>query len=240
MPRDETELYPYSVTDLSRFDALIIAPHPDDESLGCGGSIIKHINSGSRVKVIFLTDGGSGDFEGRFGNQYVDIRKSCAQKAMSALGVKDYEFWGYRDRHLRSVTEDAIDRLKQAIMGFSPSLIYVPSLLEIHPDHKIAGKIGWRIFKDTGLKVVFYEVLVPLYPNILVDITSEMSRKKMAIESYHTELHYNDYLSKIVGLNRFRTLTLPETITFAEGFILLGKEVSHDSLSLRLLSEFIK
>lgn len=63
---NEPDIYPYSVSDLSRKDALVIAPHPDDESLGCGGSIAKHIKAKSRVKVIFLTDGDKGDFEGRF------------------------------------------------------------------------------------------------------------------------------------------------------------------------------
>lgn len=239
MPQNETEIYPYSVTDLSRLDALIIAPHPDDESLGCGGSIIKHSNSGSRVKVIFLTDGDEGDFKGRFGDRYIELRKASAQRAMTTLGVKDYEFWGYRDRHIASVTEEIIERLNHAVRDFSPSLIYAPSPFEIHPDHKMSSKIGWNISKDTGLKVIFYEVIVSLYPNILVDITSEMEKKREAIKSYYTELYYNDYLSKIEGLNRFRTLTLPETITFAEGFIQYDKDTVGDTPCLRLLSALL-
>jgi LmbE family N-acetylglucosaminyl deacetylase len=239
MPQNESEIYPYSLTDLSCSDALIIAPHPDDESLGCGGSIVKHINSGSRVKVIFLTDGGSGDFKGRFGDRYVGLRKSSASKAMNTLGVEDYEFWGYRDRDIASVVEEITDRLNQTIKGFSPDLIYVPSPFEVHPDHKTTSMIGQRIFNETGVDVIFYEVIVALYPNILVDITAEMEKKREAIKSYQTELHYNDYLSKIEGLNRFRSLTLPETITFAEGFILYGKNTTEDALCLRLFSTLL-
>lgn len=222
---DEKEIYPYSVTDMSHLDALIIAPHPDDESIGCGGSIIKHVNSGSSVKVIFITDGDKGDFEGRFGDDYVSIRRQCAMKAMDVLGVKDYEFWGYRDREIEPVKEEITERLRLTVKKFSPSIIYAPSSHEIHPDHRVMNGIGLRIQNESGIDILFYEVTIALYPNILVDITDEMEKKREAIKSYYTELYYNDYPSKIDGLNRFRTITLPKAITFAEGFILSQKTV---------------
>jgi|Deesub1362A_J573_1020465.scaffolds.fasta_scaffold00162_43 LmbE family N-acetylglucosaminyl deacetylase len=236
---NETDIYPYSVRDLSRFDTLVIAPHPDDESLGCGGSIIKHVNSGSRVKVIFLTDGDSGDFNGIYGKEYVSLRRASAGEALMILGVRDYEFWGYKDRGVATVSEEITDRLRQAIKGFSPDLIYVPSPFEVHPDHRTASVIGWRIFKETGVRVIFYEVIVALYPNILVDITSEIEKKKEAIRCYHTELYYNDYLSCIEGLNRFRTFTLPKEMRFAEGFVLFDGGVEGNEPCMRLFSSLL-
>jgi len=222
----EIELYPYSVTDLSSLDALIIAPHPDDESIGCGGSIIKHVNSGSHVRVIFITDGDKGDFEKRFTDDYPRIRRGCAEKAMEILGVKDYEFWGYKDREVEVSIKEITERLKQRIKDTSASLLYLPSPYEVHPDHRSIAMAGQRIFDETGITILFYEVIVSLYPNLLVDITLEMGKKREAILSYHTELYYNDYLSKIEGLNRFRTITLPKGIKFAEGFILLNQDDS--------------
>lgn len=239
MFQKESELYPYSVTDLSPKDALILAPHPDDESLGCGGSIAKHVSRGSRVKVIFITDGDKGDFEGKFEKDYVQIRRQNAQKAMDTLGVKDYEFWGYRDRNLHLMEKEIVDRLLHLVEVFSPSLIYMPSPYEAHPDHKATSKIAMRIFKKTGITVLLYEVLMALFPNILVDITLEMERKRLAIKSYHTEVYYNDYVSKIEGLNRFRTGTLPDTVTFAEGFVLLDNEVSIKDVPFQLLSTLL-
>ncbi|GAB4534266.1 MAG: hypothetical protein Fur0020_00730 [Thermodesulfovibrionia bacterium] len=224
MNPSESEIYPYSVTDLSKMDAIIIAPHPDDESIGCGGSIVRHVRAGSRVKVVFITDGDKGDLEGRFGDNYVSMRRGCAEMAMDILGVRDYEFWGYRDRESGSVIEEITERLNHTIKGFSPSLIYAPSSYEVHPDHRVMSEIGLRVSDEVGISLLFYEVTIALCPNILVDITDEMERKRQAIKSYHTELYYNDYLSKIEGLNRFRTATLPKTITFAEGFILLKKD----------------
>jgi len=225
MFKSESDIYPYSVTDLSKKDALVIAPHPDDESLGCGGSVARHIKDGSRLKVIFLTNGEMGDFEGKFGKDYVEIRRRSAQNAMHTLGVKDFEFWGYGDRRLHLSVQEVREELLRTIESFSPSLIYAPSPLEVHPDHKIAFRIVWDIREKLRINIAFYEVLMALYPNVLVDITGEMEQKKRAIESYFTEVYYNDYITKVEGLNRFRTATLPKNIKYAEAFFLLENDV---------------
>jgi len=217
----EADIYPYSVSDLSHSDALVIAPHPDDESIGCGGSIVKHVKAGSRVKVIFLTDGNEGDFESRFGADYVNIRRKSAEKAMDVLGVRDYEFWCYADRGVAQ-SADEIERRLQAVMGsFSPSLVYAPSPYEVHPDHRASFNAVWRAARKMEVAPALYEVLMALYPNTLVDITNEMDVKKEAVRCYHTELSYNDYLRKVEGLNRFRTATLPGDVQYAEGLILI-------------------
>jgi LmbE family N-acetylglucosaminyl deacetylase len=223
MPLNEPEIYPYSLTDFSSKDALIIAPHPDDESLGCGGSIIKHIKAKSRVKVVFLSNGDKGDFLGKFGKEYVDMRRTSALKAMGALGVEDYEFWGYVDRELNSQLMDLSERLQQTINYFNPSVIYAPSPYEAHPDHRTAFMLAWEVKDKFEIPCVFYEVLMAVYPNMLVDITDEMKSKIDAIECYHTEVYYNDYVEKITGLNRFRTATLPKDVKYAEAFVLIDK-----------------
>jgi LmbE family N-acetylglucosaminyl deacetylase len=234
---NESDIYPYSVLDFSSIDALCIAPHPDDESLGCGGSIVRHIKGGSRVKVIFLTNGDRGDFEKKFGDNYVKMRKQSAEKAMEILGVKDYEFWSYKDRELYLAEKEIKKRLLHTIEIFSPSLIYAPSPLEVHPDHKVAFKIVWDLKEKLSINIAFYEVLMALYPNILVDITEEIEQKKRAIESYFTEVYYNDYITKVEGLNKFRTATLPKNIKYAEAFFLLENNVQiTDTFPLKLFN----
>lgn len=227
---NEQDIYPYSVTDISDKDALIIAPHPDDESLGCGGSIVKHVNSKGRVKVLFLTSGDKGDFENRFGENYINIRKQCAFNAMEVLGVKDFEFWEYGDRQIALFKDEIESRLLKTIHDFNPSLLYAPSPLEAHPDHRASFEIALKVAKISNVSLMLYEVLMAVYPNILVDITNEIEQKKFAIEKYFTELQYNDYLGKIIGLNRFRTATLPPNIKYAEGFIIADEGKDSDTL----------
>ena len=226
MPLNEPDIYPYSVTDLSSKDALIIAPHPDDESLGCGGSIIKHVKAGSRVKVVFLTNGDKGDFLGKVGKEYPETRRRSALKAMGALGVEDYEFWGYGDWELNSVFRELSERLRQTIDNFNPAVIYAPSPYEAHPDHRTAFRLAWEVKDKFEISCAFYEVLMAVYPNVLVDITDEMKKKKRAIEGYNTEVYYNDYIEKITGLNRFRTATLPKDVKYAEAFVLMDKNTN--------------
>ncbi len=236
MLRNESDLYPSSITDLSSKDALIIAPHPDDESIGCGGSIVKHIKAGKRLKVIFLTDGDKGDFERRFGDDYKTLRRESAVRAMEMLGVKDYEFWGYGDRNLYSSEKEIEERLMHTIGAFGHCLVYVPSPYEAHPDHRASFNAVWRLREKADITMVVYEVLMALYPNVLVDITHEMGKKEKAIQSYYTELSYNDYLAKVEGLNRFRTTMLPGNVEHAEAFVFLDSGGFHtDSLALRLL-----
>ena len=239
--KTEEQIYPYTVNDFSGRDAIVIAPHPDDESIGCGGSILKHIKAGKRVRVIFLTNGDKGDFEGRFGEDYREIRRKCAEKALALLGVKDYEFWGYGDRMLHSAEKEIIERLSLSVKSFSPSIIYAPSPFEIHPDHKTAFSVVWELIHRMPLKLLLYETLVPFYPDILVDITNEWSYKKRAIESYWTEAYYTNYSEKIEGLNIFRTSPLSRDVLYAEAFLLVDGEgeMKKNTLQWKLLQTVV-
>ncbi len=235
---NEREIYPYETSDLSGKNCLVIAPHPDDESIGCGGSILRHTKRGSSVRVIFLSKGEGGDFRGVFGEGYVNMRQESAVKALSALGVKDYEFWECKDRRLYQERDSVFKKVKGELDRFNPSLLYVPSPYEAHPDHRAAASAVWQIYQEIAIPVAFYEVLMPLYPDILIDITDEFKIKESAIKCYQTELFYNDYLNKIEGLNRFRTATLPAGIRYAEAFVLFGGE-KKETPAQRLLKSLI-
>jgi LmbE family N-acetylglucosaminyl deacetylase len=235
---NETEIYPYLTSDLSDKNCIVIAPHPDDESIGCGGSIVKHIKNGSRVKILFLTSGNKGDFKRAFGDDYIRIRRESALKAVSILGAKDYEFLEFRDRELYKGKSIIYEMIKKRIEEFQPELIYVPSPYEAHPDHRVAALIAWQIFNETGIGIAFYELLMSLNPNILIDISDEFRKKKEAIRCYRTELRYNNYIDKIEGLNRFRTATLDSHVKYAEAFLMLDQNHSKDT-SVILLKNLI-
>ncbi len=229
MFRSEAALYPLKTLDLSEMDALVIAPHPDDESIGCGGCIAKHVKAGRKVKIIFLTDGGKGDFNGIYGRDYLQLRRQSTCNAMEALGVEDFVFWAYGDRELYYVIDQIEERLFQTMnTSHAESLVYVPSPFEAHPDHRASFIALWKLRKRLPISIAAYEVLIPLYPNILVDITDVVQYKKKAIESYYTELYYNDYLSKILGLNRFRTAVLPKESLYAEALIYINKNENYN------------
>jgi len=223
----EDGLIPFDSTDLCGNRVLVLAPHPDDETIGCGGSLALHTEAGDPVKVIFLTNGAKGDTSGKKDREtYMELRQKEAREACASLGVTDLEFWSYEDRALAG-SRGVLVRLLDLLRAFLPDLVYVSSPLEFHPDHRATSFLLCDAIRtcDTGFQVAFYEVGQPLAVNVLVDITRVMDLKKQALYVYKSQLEERDYADVIIGLNRFRSLTLPKGVSHAEGFSLWRTDV---------------
>lgn len=218
----EENLIPYHASDPTGKKVLVLAPHPDDETIGCGGSVIRHTEAGDPVKIIFLTNGAKGDISGKMKREaYIKWRREEAQKACDVLGVRDMEFWGYEDRSLAG-SHGALRRLMDVIELFRPQLIYAPSPMEIHPDHRAASFLLSDAIRSGGqeFQVAFYEIGQPVRINRLVDITNVLEKRIEAISCYESQLKERPYQAVSVSLNRYRSITLPEPMTHAEGFFL--------------------
>ena len=220
MTISEEQLIPFHSTDLTGKRVLVLAPHPDDETFGCGGSLAIHTAAGDSVKVIFLTNGARGDMTGRYErNAYISLRQNEARSACAELGISDIEFWPYEDRTLAECP-DALERLIFLLNDFCPELVYAPSSIEFHPDHRAAAVLIFDAVKkcSCGFDIVSYEVGQPLQVNLLVDITPVLECKKRAVQKYSSQLKEKPYDDITFSLNRFRSLTLPENVMYAEGF----------------------
>lgn len=91
---EERRFIPFETTELTGHTVLVLAPHPDDESFGCGGSIILHCIHDDPVKIVFLTDGAQGDISQHHEReQYIALREAEAREACRLLGTQDVEFW---------------------------------------------------------------------------------------------------------------------------------------------------
>ncbi|MBT3807125.1 MAG: glycosyltransferase [Desulfobacula sp.] len=220
--QNEGRLVPYHSTDLTGRRVLVLAPHPDDETFGCGGSMILHRDAGDPVKVVFLTNGAMGDISNQSDKEtYVALRKKEAEKACANLGVMDLEFWPYEDRSLAS-SSGVLKQMIDLLEDFLPELVYVPSLVELHPDHRAAASLLLNAVRNLMIDfdLAFYEVGQPLSVNTLVDITSVLDRKCKTFDEYKSQLLERPYADICNALNRFRSLTLPDKVTHAEGFSL--------------------
>jgi len=229
--QSEEEIIPYHSTDLTGKRVLVLAPHPDDETIGCGGSLILHAQAGDTVKVVFLTNGAMGDTSGQYDkDSYVAMRQMESRKACACLGPLDLEFWDYEDRALAG-SPGALNQMIDLLEKYQPELIYVPSPLEFHPDHRAAA----FLFKDAignltvDFDVAFYEIGQPLCVNRLVDITHVLNRKVEAFDKYESQIAEKPYGDIFISLNRFRSLTLPAGVTHAEGFSLWSADVVKDN-----------
>jgi LmbE family N-acetylglucosaminyl deacetylase len=210
----------------------VLAPHMDDEVLGCGGTIARHVQAGADVSVIFLTDGryGGGGHaaltepeRGRRQRELVDIRKEEARRAGEILGVKSITFLDAEDGRLRA---DSLvpQRLRAILERERPHLVYLPFFLENHVDHCAASDM--LIAATTGTKQNFecrcYEVWTPLFPNIVVEIDTTIELKRRALACYRSQLADMDYVHTGIGLNAYRSSAIGcKTARFAEAFFAL-------------------
>lgn len=214
----EETIFPYTcVSQIRAHSVLVLAPHPDDEVFGCGGAIAQHVASATPVHVIILSNGQAGGKS--------DIRQAESLEAAQVLGYGQPIFWDGIDREIL-YSESLVIRLIEFIEENQIDLIYCPSELELHPDHRQTAFICTEILQRIGktLRIAFYEVSAPLHPNCLLDITPYAQQKRMAMQCFSSQLQQQSYLEQISALNRYRTYTLAREIEAAEAFRVVGYE----------------
>jgi LmbE family N-acetylglucosaminyl deacetylase len=212
----EAEAIPYSPAQLRGERLLVLAPHPDDEVIGCGGLIALHRRENRAVRVVIATDGaGAGD---------AAVREEESRRGLAALG--DGIETGFLRHPDRSLGDAAADSIRRELAAFRPDLLLVPSPVEIHPDHAALNRIvveliqrDETLFADLATtRIAFYEVSQPLRPNAIVDITAVAEAKFAAIAEHASQLASRDYVAYARGLNAYRTMTLPAECRYAEAY----------------------
>ncbi len=216
---------------------LILAPHPDDEAIGCGGAIIQHVDNNDYVQVIIVTNGMLGNPELadkiRCGTaseveieNYIETRREESRKAGKILGYGEPLFWDIPDRYL-IYNEQMVIKIFDAVNQVKPSIIYCPSIYEMHPDHRdlsiaVLEAINRLKFKPD---LFMYEIGRPIpSPDILLDITSQWDKKIAAIRCFGSQLEVCSLDKYISALNCFRTYTLTNDIKKAEAYLLIRGE----------------
>jgi N-acetylglucosamine malate deacetylase 1 len=201
---------------------VVLAPHMDDESLGCGGTIARHVANGADVTVIFLTDGRRGGPAGNRSDeqQLIQTRRREAEAALQILGVQHMHCLDLVDGGLCS-TPAAAAKLRELLVATRPDLIYLPFFLEEHADHRAASQLLLDATTGTSLasRCHCYEIWTPLFPNCFVNIDSVLETKRAAVLQYRSQLDGSDYLHTQLGLNAYRsTAMLGGSCRYAEAF----------------------
>jgi len=202
--------------------ALVISPHPDDDCFGLGGTIKKMTTAGGDVTVVYFTDGSGGlvqESNLKNDKELIEKRKIETENAAKILGIKETIFWGYQDGRL-AAGQSAIKALKDLIERIQPEIIFIPSFLDNHPDHRATNEIF--INAASGLEkqefeIWAYEVWSPIFINRLVDITLYIKTKEEAIVAHQSQLQARRYDKAAVGLAQYRA-EVNNIRGFAEGF----------------------
>lgn len=206
---------------------VVLAPHMDDEVIGCGGTLARHVACGATVTVVFLTDGRRGGRldadEQAQGLSLTEVRKREAHAALADLGIGEPLFLDAEDGRLAAAT-GLETRLRELLLAARPQIVYLPFLLEEHPDHRAVSALLARAVSGTSLtfRCHGYEVWTPLFPNCFVRIDQTIETKRKALLRYRSQLADADYLHAALGLSAYRSNALIDrSCRFAEAFCAL-------------------
>jgi LmbE family N-acetylglucosaminyl deacetylase len=197
---------------------LVIAPHPDDELLGCGGTLALAAARGARVEVLVVCDGAAGDPERKFEAQgYVARRRAEARAGGALLGVERYTFWGLPEGHAPTPREIEVGaaRLGRFVLAGRPDLLLAPWSGDAHLDHQSVSHAVRRMLEllprgGQRLEAWAFEVWSPLAAQHLVDVSSVWPAKLAALEQHATQLAYADLAARATASARRHAAGLHE------------------------------
>lgn len=197
---------------------LVLAPHIDDDVIGCGGTLIKHHLAGDDTTCVYMTDGRKGDPTFSSEEMLIQERKREAKEAAKIIEIKNLIFLKNEDLKLK-VSKKTISEIKDILEEVNPDVVYVPYFLDEHRDHIATAKIFAMACRRNNQKYgcYMYEVWRPIVFNRIVDISKAIDRKLDGIRKYKSQLKHVDYENAVRGLNKYRAITTGLT-GFAEVF----------------------
>lgn len=209
---------------------LVIIPHPDDEVLGCGGTIKKHTSKGDEVYLCIVTKAYTPDWT----QEFIDNRKKEINCANEILGIKETFFLDLPTVKLDTIPQKKInDLIAESIDKVKPDILYLPFEGDINKDHKLvfnASMLAVRTRLGSLIKkVLCYEVLSEtewgdslFIPNLYIDISDTLEYKLKAMSCYKSEMKHPRSLEGITILAQKRGIE--SGLKAAEAFIII-KEI---------------
>ncbi len=237
---DERAPLPEALDAPPRGRVLYFAPHADDDVIGGGGTLAKHVAQGDPVRVVVAFDGRRGDPDERHDPAaYVEQRRQEARRAGAHLGLSDYVFWDYPEGHAPSDEEllGAGRRIADEVRAATPDLVYAPWVGEHHLDHHVLARgvrLGLALAGFTG-EAWGYEVWTPLVPTRIVDVSAEFDAKRRALREHRSQLdEIQGFLEKALAMGGQRAMYLAPEARHGEAFRPLGDPAGGDVALLGL------
>lgn len=188
---------------LEKTRAIVFAPHEDDATFGCGGTIRAKRKAGTDIFVVCLTDGRNSHLL-NFGikrnpspDELAKQRENEEKKAMQELNVDidNVIFLGIEDTTLYTHKQEATFRVTQLLKQLKPLEVFVPYIGDKHPDHIMTHLIVCDCLNRLAMKPSIYQYFVWAIPSskisdnsVVVDISSELDAKKAAISRYESQV----------------------------------------------------
>jgi LmbE family N-acetylglucosaminyl deacetylase/GT2 family glycosyltransferase len=192
---------------------LVFSPHPDDEIIGCGGTLALAHANGAKVKVVVITDGE----KKLLAHHSPQLRKEECITGMEILGIDDVTFWGYPDQAI-PLSGSIIEHYQAVVAEFIPDYILLPSPYETHPDHiRTTRGILKALEGNWKGTLLFYETMQPILINTTYDISRVIELKRLALLAHASQSEQYNYEEFSISMARLRGLAVGQD--YAEGFL---------------------
>lgn len=190
-------------------NVLVIAPHPDDESIGPGGTIARHVASGDGVYILVLTSGERGfpSHDSTADHARRSLREAECAEASRRLGASLLPFARLPDGALSASSTVAAHALADALAALRPERVYLPHEADEHEDHRAVASILRAAVQRSGFVpwALGYEVWSPMpWFDQVEDISDVLDRKLHAIAAYPSQLAQFAYDRAARGLAMYR------------------------------------
>ena len=213
---------------------LVVAVHPDDETLGCGGALFKHKNSGDSINWLICTQTNpSGDFFKKREQEIATVSQQYAFDSVTKLGLDTIRVDEYSMSEL-------IGKISKVINEIRPSIIYLPFKGDVHSDHRAIFEASYSCTKSFRYpfikKIYMMEILSEtefapstkedsFIPNVFVDISKYMDKKIEIIKVFKSEIEEHPFPRSERNIRALATLRGSTAgCEYAESFMLL-KEI---------------
>ena len=219
-------------------NVLVVAPHPDDESLGCGGTLLRARAEGAAVHWLVVT---AATTAGGFSEDVITTRAREIESVAAAYGFTSVHQLGYPTTTLDTVPlGDLTGAIGQVVRDVAPAEVLLPFRNDVHSDHTVvfdAAVSATKTFRAPSVRsVLMYETLsetdfgvrpeaAAFRPQVFVDITGHLDRKIEILATYASEMHPFPFPRSDEAVRALATLRGAQAgVQAAESFMLV-KEV---------------
>ncbi len=190
-------------------NVLVLAPHPDDESIGPGGAIVRHVTSRDSVSILVLTSGERGfpAHDNTSDEARRELREAECVEAIRRLGATLLPFARLPDGRLSESSDRAVDVVEETLRVLRPERVYLPHEADEHEDHSAVLPILRRAAELSRVMpwALGYEVWSPMpWFDQVEDIAGVLDRKLHAVAAYPSQLAQFAYDRAAYGLAMYR------------------------------------
>ena len=169
---------------------LVIAPHPDDEVLGMGGTI-KKLSKKNKIILCVVSEGATAQYKDK---KMIKVRRDSCKKTAKILGISQTVFLDYPDMRLNLSHLDINKKLEEIIEKYRPKIVYTAPKNDLNLDHQVVFNSTLVACRPkSGVKqILCYEIQgntkVPFVPNVFENIEKEFSYKIKGFKMYKSEI----------------------------------------------------